>query len=345
MQESPTIVERAPLRLPQPRGAVSAWVLECLTTGGAPGPTPAADIAHSGFDALGEDAQLALYLCYELHFGDLPGVASTMEWNPDLLAVRARLEQRMQERLRRLARHAGGVPWAGHDVAAQVTALVQADTGPSLSRFMESTGTLNQMREFVIHRAAYQRKEGDGHTFAIPRLSGRAKQVLVQIQSGEYGADEPDREIHAELFAGTMRALDLDSRPNAYLDQQPASALAISNLISMFGLNRRWRGALAGHLAVFEMTSVEPMGRYGRALRRMGAPEAAARFYDVHVLADAEHEVMVLELVRELVAAEPGCRDDVIFGAQCALAVEARFAGRLMSGWKSGRGSTPGLAA
>jgi hypothetical protein len=33
----------------------------------------------------------------------------------------------------------------------------------------------------------------------------------------------------------------------------------------MFGL-RRWRTALVGHLAVFEMTSVEPMERYRRAL-------------------------------------------------------------------------------
>ena len=332
--------ERLPLTLPEPRGPLSEWVLACLRHGVASDRCPhVADDARD-IDGLGEDAQLALYLCYELHFGDLPGVPASMEWNPRLIELRLLLEASMERQLRRLVQRRR----ANADVARQITNLVEADTGPSISRFMEEVGELEQMREFVIHRAAYQRKEGDGHTFAIPRVGGRAKQLLVQIQSGEYGADEADREIHAQLFANTMEALGLDSRTNAYLDRQPGAALAISNLISMFGLNRRWRGALLGHLAVFETTSVQPMGRYARALRRMGAPEVAARFYDVHVLADAEHEVMVMDAVRELVAAEPSCAQDVIFGAQCALAVETRFAEGLLSMWRARRASD-GIAA
>jgi len=42
----------------------------------------------------------------------------------------------------------------------------------------------------------------------------------------------------------------------------------------MFGLHRRFRGALVGHLAIFEMTSIGPMGRYATGLRR--SPHAAA---------------------------------------------------------------------
>lgn len=341
MQHRPTPAEHEPLTLPAPRGPLSDWVLDVLGTGRAAAGCPISSIGSSAFDALGEDAQLALYLCYELHFGDLPGVAPTMEWNTALLGLRTQMEQSMEQQLRRLVRPRP----ATEDVGVQIASLIEADTGPSLSRHMEASGTLDQMREFVVHRAAYQRKEGDGHTFAIPRLSGRAKQVLVQIQSGEYGADEPGREIHAELFAQTMRALGLDSRPNAYLGCQPATSLAISNLISMFGLNRRWRGALVGHLAVFETTSVQPMGRYARALRRMGASEEAARFYDVHTLADAEHEVMVMEMARELAAAEPSRAEDIVFGAQCALTIEARFAERLLSHWTARRGAAAGIAA
>ncbi len=74
----------------------------------------------------------------------------------------------------------------------------------------------------------------------------------------------------------------------------------------MFGLHRRFRGALVGHLALFEMTSVTPMGRYGQALERMGLSERARRFYDVHVLADAVHEVVASErLAAGLVRSEP----------------------------------------
>jgi len=39
-----------------------------------------------------EDLQLALYLCYELHYRGLPGVGDAWEWHPGLLAWRAELE-------------------------------------------------------------------------------------------------------------------------------------------------------------------------------------------------------------------------------------------------------------
>jgi hypothetical protein len=211
--------------------------------------------------------------------------------------------------------------------------MLAADSGPSLSRYMEHDGTLAQMRDVVVHRSAYQLKEADAHTFGIPRLEGPSKQLLAEIQAGEYGVDGTDRIVHAALFAQTMRELGLDERRNAYLDVQPGSALAISNLISMLGLHRRWRGALVGHLAVFEMTSVVPMSRYSHALERMGAGPAARRFYDVHVLADAEHEVLALEMAAALVGQEPARRDDVLFGAGCAIAVEHAFARRLLDGW------------
>ena len=43
-------------------------------------------------------------------------------------------------------------------------------------------GTRTHMQELAIHRSAYQRKEADPHTWALPRLSGAAKAVLMQLQ-------------------------------------------------------------------------------------------------------------------------------------------------------------------
>jgi Iron-containing redox enzyme len=48
-------------------------------------------------------------------------------------------------------------------------------------------GTLAQLREFAIHRSAYQLKEADPHTWAIPRLTGAVKAAMVEIQADEYG--------------------------------------------------------------------------------------------------------------------------------------------------------------
>jgi hypothetical protein len=276
----------------------------------------------------GDDLQLALYLCYETHYSDVPGWSPADEWDPQLLTFRAALEEEFLSCLRAVV---GTLPTS--DVRLSIPALIDADGSPSVSRHMLKAGTLEQMRDFVVHRSAYQLKEGDAHTLAIPRLDGRSKQLLVEIQAGEYGADQPDRVMHAELFAGTMRALGLDDRRHAYLDKLPATALMVSNLISMFGLHRRWRGALIGHLAVFEMTSVTPMGRYSAALERLGAPAEARRFYDVHVLADAEHEVMALELAGTLAEQDPELVPDILFGAASVIAVEAMFAEQLLSCW------------
>ena len=148
--------------------------------------------------------------------------------------------------------------------------------------------------------------------------------------------------MHAELFAETMRAVGLDDRPGAYLDRLPAATLATVNLVTMFGLHRRWRGAAVGHLALFEMTSVGPMQRYSDALARLGLPESARRFYDVHVVADAVHERIALdEMVADFVVQEPDAARDVVFGARALAYVEGRFAATLLQRVADGRDRPP----
>ena len=44
-------------------------------------------------DPYGLDLQLALYMCYELHYRGFAGVDPTWEWNPGLLHLRAQLER------------------------------------------------------------------------------------------------------------------------------------------------------------------------------------------------------------------------------------------------------------
>ena len=166
-------------------------------------------------------------------------------------------------------------------------------------------GTIDQFREFVIHRSAYQLKEADPHTWAIPRMRGAPKAAMVEIQADEYGSGRPDR-VHSTLFAKAMDALDLDSSYGAYLDRIPGVTLATVNLISRFGLHRELRGALTGHLAMFEITSPIPNRRYAGALRRFGASDDAIDFFDEHVEADSVHEqVAARDLAQGLAQSEP----------------------------------------
>jgi hypothetical protein len=320
--------------LPPGRGPASAFLVEHLRRRvhrlSSP-PMPADD------PVTGEDSQLFLYLCYELHYRGLAGVDEDWEWEPSLLEWRRSIEQQFEEAL--IAR-LDPVPqdWAT-DVPVGLKALIAAAAGPSLSRYVLERGTVEQFREFAMHRSAYQLKEADPHSWVIPRLSGVPKAALIDIQSDEYGGGRAG-EAHADLFATTMAALGLSPAYGAYLDRLPGTTLATTNLISFFGLQRRWRGALIGHLAVFEMTSVEPMRRYAEALDRLGLPAGARRFYDVHVEADVRHQVIAAEdLAGGLAREEPNLAPDILFGARALMAVEERFARHLLRSWASGSSS------
>jgi hypothetical protein len=313
---------------------VSHSVLTALA--GAPGPVRAPVL--DGLDLLADDdSQLALTCCYELHYAGFAGVHDGWEWEPALLSVRRELERAF---LARLVDEVGPpVPVPAAVVGPQLRDLATSDAGPSLSRYLLERGTREEMREFCVHRSAYQRKEADPHTWAIPRLRGRAKAAMVAIQHDEYGEGRA-ADMHAELFAATMAALDLDPRYGAYLDVLPASTLATGNLVSLLGLHRRWRAACAGHLALFEMTSVTPMGRYAAALGRLGLDETARRFYEAHVVADAVHErIAEHELVAGLLESEPAAAGELLFGARALVEVERRFTARLLGAWRRGDSS------
>jgi hypothetical protein len=163
---------------------------------------------------------------------------------------------------------------------------------------------------------------------------------MVEVQADEYGGGDA-RRIHAQLFADTMDALGLDSTYGAYLDVLPGVTLATVNLMSMFGLHRRHRGRIVGHLALFEMTSSIPNRRYATALRRLGVDDPrATEFFDEHVTADAVHEnIAAMDLAGGLVDQDPALAGDVLFGARALVELEARWAAHLLDSWEAGRSS------
>jgi hypothetical protein len=202
---------------------------------------------------------------------------------------------------------------------------------------MAKHGTLEQWREYLTLRSVYHLKEGDPHSFAIPRLSGRAKSAMVEIQADEYGGGAPER-MHSELFAGLMRELGLDPAYGALWEDAPAVAFASVNTMSLFGLHRRWRGAALGHLTAVEMTSSEPSRRYSAGLRRLGFDERVTVFYDEHVEADAVHEqIASVDMCGSFLAEHPDLAPDVLFGAACSLAMDAVAATHLLGAWETGR--------
>src|SRR3954463_10136050 len=318
--------------VPAARGPLSAAILGALAT--APGtPVPALDVP-TGLDPLADDdLHLALYCCYELHYRGLDGVDEDWEWDPGLLAQRARLEAAFEAGLREAQAGWTPPPADATTMDLALRTIIDADDGPSLARHLETQGTLEQLREFLVHRSAYQLKEADPHSWAIPRLAGPPKAALLEVQADEYGGGDPAR-MHAQLFADTMDVLGLDSAYGAYVDRLPGITLATVNLMSLFGLHRRHRGAIVGHLALFEMTSSVPNRRYANGLRRHGLGADATDFFDEHVAADAVHEqIAAVDLAGGLVRQDPSLAPDVLWGARCLLAGRADGARHLLAAW------------
>jgi hypothetical protein len=330
----------APTGLPAARGTLTDYLRHRLS-----GPVrPLSGWPAADDDALaGEDGALALYCLYELHYRGFAGVDERWEWEPSLLRLRAELEDDLEARLRTLASRVGEPGPADHCpphcVPTALQEIIGVVTGPSLSAYLADSGSLAEFREFAIHRSLLQLKEADPHSWAIPRLSGETKAALIEIQTDEYGNGRA-RDAHQNLFGVTMLALGLDPGYGRYLDQIPGTTLATVNLPSFLGLHRRLRAALVGHLAVCEMTSVEPMSAYAAALRRHGLPHGARHFFDVHVVADADHQTVAAErLAGGLATAEPALAEDILFGARAVMAVEGRCSAAILAAWQLGRSS------
>jgi Iron-containing redox enzyme len=283
------------------------------------------------------DLQLALYVCYELHYAGFDGVDERWEWAPELLGFRAEIEAAFERAVDDLTPPNEQAEPAC--VGESLQAIVAEDGGPPLSRYLETRGTRDQMLEHVVHRSPYQLKEADPHSWAIPRLTPEPKAALLEVQFDEYGGGRAER-MHSVLFAKTMTALGLDDTYGGYLELVPGVTLASVNLLSGFGLHRRRRGALVGHLAAFEMTSSIPNRRYGNAMRRLGYDKAVTDFYDEHVEADAVHETIAAwDLAGGLARDEPDLAEDILFGARALLALEGRWAEHLLSCWEAGETS------
>ncbi|MFJ8143139.1 iron-containing redox enzyme family protein [Streptomyces sp. NPDC096013] len=315
--------------LPSPRGPLSAGLFAALTT---PGQAPPPVAGATAADPYGDDLHLALYALYELHYRGFDGVADDREWDPALMPLRQALEERFLAALR------AGVPGGRSVDDAFGELLVEStDHSDSVAYFLEHDGDLGQIREYAALRSLYHLKEADPHAWVIPRLSGRAKAGMVAIEYDEFGAGRAER-IHAQLFADLMTDLGLDTRYGYYLDAAPAPALAVVNMMTLFGLRRALRGALVGHFACVEVTSSPGSRRLAAAMRRTGAGAAAERFYAEHVEADAVHEQVVRrEVMGGLLADEPHLEPDVAFGADVTTHLENRLSAHLLDAWRAGR--------
>src|SRR3954454_6555369 len=83
--------------LPPSRGAISTFVLDALRR--EPHALEPLELSAPADALADDDLQLALYVCYELHYRGFDGIDERWEWEPSLLALRAALEAQFERAL------------------------------------------------------------------------------------------------------------------------------------------------------------------------------------------------------------------------------------------------------
>jgi hypothetical protein len=315
------------MRLPKARGALSDALFSALRSGGdAPAGLASEDR---------EDAAIALWSLYELHYRGFEDVAEDAEWDPDLLRLRRTLETRFEADLDdRVAAHAALYPDVPErSVADMVFALAEAHEGPSLANHVQRAATEDQVLELIRQRSVYHLKEADPTSWVVPRLDAEPKAALLELQFDEYGCGRVEQ-LHHRLFERGMIACGLRAEYGAYVDEAIVEILEQNNAMSLFGLHRRLRGAALGHLAGFEATSSLPSRRLTQGLERLGMAPELVHYYAEHVEADAAHEQLAARIIcGALVDAEPAQRESVVLGVRACFVLEDAVATRMLEQW------------
>lgn len=322
--------------LPRPRGPLSDALTTRLTgkpDTGAPLAAARSGASSASDEAWSEDWQLALYVCYELHYRGFAHVDDRWEWDPELLRLRRNLEDGFLAAVRETL---GRVTPLGEQLEQLLIEPI-GGTGPSYH--LLEKGERWQAREYLAHRSLYHLKEADPQIWAVARLHGPAQAAMMAVEYDEYGAGRGER-AHSTLFARMMADFGLETVYGHYLDAVNAPALATVNLMSLFGLHRGYRGALVGQFAAVEITSSPGSDRLARAFARLGAGPEGVEFYREHVEADAVHEQVVRRgVIGALLAEEPQLETDIAFGLASFGLVEDRLAEHIIGRWKEGRSS------
>ncbi len=313
------------MQLPQPRGTLSAELVDALRD-------ETSDLSSVEPDDE-EDLHVGLWMLYELHYRGFDEVDEAREWDPGLLALRARLEERFESDLRASCAAIVDLAAEEESVPDRLASITAYDAGVSLPQFLQRDAGTDQYLEFLVQRSLYHLKESDPHAWALPRLAGSAKVALAELLYDEFGGGRPER-LHSRLFAHALEACGLDASYGAYVDRVPGYTLATNNAMSLFGLHRRLRGAAMGHLAAFEMTSSLPSRRYLQGAQRLELGAPVERYFDEHIEADAVHEhVAALAICGALAEAEPHLEPDVLFGAAACVHLDAVAAGKVIDAW------------
>ena len=198
------------------------------------------------------------------------------------------------------------------------------DNGPGqndrLFPWLATAATLDQMRWFLTQEAAGEAGFDDLVALTQIRFPARAKLEMARNYWDEMGRGH-ERGMHGLMLSAAVRELHLNPSPETTIWE----GLALSNLMVALAINRRYAYHSVGALGVIEMTAPGRVSLVNEGLKRLGAPEAARTYFQLHAGLDVKHsKAWNEEVIAPLVAAHPEAATAIAEGALMRLAAGAR---------------------
>lgn len=231
------------------------------------------------------DAAVTLLAVHDLHVGPLEQLDARVRWqhHPAVASLKCRLEEAFLERLDSRDRsHAWQLP---DGAPAALRALGVLDLVPDVYRFVAEDADYDELVDFLTLEGGPDGGFDDLVAACQIGLDGEPKLELARNYWDEMGNGEA-ADIHTELHRRLSRALGITAIPRS---EQPLEALERSVLGSLLATNRGLQPEMVGALGLIELQAGPRCRKVLEGLRRVGAPDDAIPFYEVHAAVDPRH--------------------------------------------------------
>ncbi|HEY9650711.1 MAG TPA: iron-containing redox enzyme family protein [Coleofasciculaceae cyanobacterium] len=183
------------------------------------------------------------------------------------------------------------------DVKQALIERGEADVNPPLT---ENKQYLRQQMtvEGYRHLLAIASLDGLVEASRLSRILGGASNeiqaTLIRVLLEEYGNGRFTRK-HSTFFAKMMAELGLDTQPEAYLNLVPWEVLACINHNFLLTECKRHFLRYNGGLTYFEIVGPSIYQDYMKAAERLGLPDTAMGYWELHIREDERHGQWMLE--------------------------------------------------
>lgn len=190
-----------------------------------------------------------------------------------------------------------------------------ADWGPGqyhpLFDWLAKRATADQLKWFLTQEAAGEAGFDDLVAYTQVKLPAQAKLECARNYWDEMGRGK-HKAMHGPLLESMVKELGL--KPT--IESTVWESLALANTMLGLATSRRYTYHSLGALGVIELTAPWRAAKVSLAMKRLDFPRMSRRYFDLHAKIDVLHsQEWISEIIRPLVAMNPGCAQFIAEGA------------------------------